>query len=245
MTLLSMLQDVADEIGVARPTAIIDSTDQTVRTLLGLANKEGAELAERGPWQELITEETFSTANGTASYALSTVGSDYDRMLNDTIWNRTTRRPVGGPLSPQGYQADQASGTNYPFGRFRIQGGNIIITPTPTSVETVAFEYISDQWCQSSGSVGQTAWTADDDTGKISESLMADGIIWRWLKRKGFEWEPDERAYQKRVDKALGRSGSAPTLGMASPKNDGVQDVATVTLNTWADWTNDNWEDLV
>ena len=60
MTLLTMIQDSADEIGLPQPAAVFSSTDQTVRQMLALANREGRQLAQRYKWQALTKEASFA-----------------------------------------------------------------------------------------------------------------------------------------------------------------------------------------
>lgn len=213
MTLLSIVQQTCDAIGLPRPSTVISSTDQTVRSLLSLANEEGNELARRGSWQALVKEATFQTVNGTASYSLSTIASDFRHILNDTSWNRDARRTMEGPLSSQEWQAQQAWVAVSPFQQFRIRGNSIIITPTPTTAEDIYFEYVSNSWCESSGGTDQTAWAADTDVGILDEYLMGLGIKFRWLKSKGMpQYLEAEQKYNSEVQKALARDGGARTV---------------------------------
>jgi hypothetical protein len=48
-SLLTIIQDVADRIGLVRPSSVIGSSDHQVRQLLALANQEGREQARRHP----------------------------------------------------------------------------------------------------------------------------------------------------------------------------------------------------
>jgi hypothetical protein len=70
MSLLSIIQNASDRLGLTRPSTVISSTDPGIITLLGLAQAEGKSLYDRHTWQVLQTEYTFSTADGTASYEL-------------------------------------------------------------------------------------------------------------------------------------------------------------------------------
>lgn len=215
MTLLSIINRVQDAIGLPRSSTVISSSDQSVRSLLALAQEEGDELSRRGSWQALVKEASFSTVNGTASYAMSAIASDFRHILNDTAWNRTSRRSMDGPLSSQDWQARQAWVAASPLQQFRIRGNNVIITPTPTSAETIYFEYVSNSWCESSGGTDQTAWAADTDVGILDEYLMRLGVKFRWLKSKGFPaYQEAEGKYELEVAKALGRDGGARTVNL-------------------------------
>lgn len=204
-------------IGVARPSVVVSATDQTARTLLSLAQVEGRELAKRGDWEELMSEGTFNTVASTESYALTSVASDFDHIINGSMWNRDTDRQVRGPLSAQDWQAVKSDAvSSSPFQNYRIRGGNILLYPTPSAAESIYFEYVSKNWCQDSGSTGQAAWAADDDTGVLDENLMALGIVWRYLRKTGMDYSEQLRDYESQVQKALGRSGGAAVLRMGS-----------------------------
>jgi hypothetical protein len=64
---------------------------------------------------------------------------------------------------------------------WRQRGDDVLIAPTATAGDTYAFEYVSLNWCQSAAAAEQAAWAADTDTGILSEELMTDGIVWRYL----------------------------------------------------------------
>lgn len=69
-SLLTMVQQVCDELGIPKPSTVIGNTDVNIAQILALANREGSEFwhqAHRlGGWQELRKEYTFST-NGVGS----------------------------------------------------------------------------------------------------------------------------------------------------------------------------------
>lgn len=216
MTILSIIQAVADEVGVTRPSAVISSNDGTVRQLLALANREGKSLARLGNWTTLTKEHTFDTVNGTAAYALP---SDFDYIVNQTAWDRDNYWMLRGPLSVPLWQAIKSGLYDSTALRkgFRIKGSSstrFYIDPTPTVVDTIVFEYQSKSWCQSSGGTGQTAWAADTDTGILDEDLMAMGIKWRFLKAKNFDYAEEFREHQNQCLKALGRDGGRPVLDL-------------------------------
>lgn len=219
MTLLSIVRDASDRLGLARPSTVVASTDQQALTLLGIAQEEGKALARRHSWQALQTEHTFSTANGTASYALP---SGFDRILLDTVFNRTRRRRMMGDLTPAQWQETQSSLVTMVNPAFRIRGSLFYISPTPTATETVAYEYVTKNWCQSSGGTGQAAWAADTDTGILDEELMTLGIKWRWGKAKGLDYAEDMNTYEIEVNNAILRDGARMRIDTSNYERDRV-----------------------
>jgi hypothetical protein len=214
LTLLSIINDAQDEIGLTRASVVINSTDQTVRTLLRLADKEGKILMRRHAWQALVTEKTFtSTATEEQS---GVIPSDLDRYVNESFYNRTRNRRVIGPLSPLEWQKEEAITASVLTDSFRVQGDSFLLKPVPAAGDTYAFEYVSKNWCQSSGGSGQSAWAADTDTSKIDEEIITLGVVWRFLKSKGLEYAEDYAIYQQQVTQAIMRDGARRTINFAT-----------------------------
>lgn len=219
MTLLSIVRDAASRLGLTPPSTVISSPDENAKILLGLAQEDGKALADRHTWQALQTEHTFSTANGTASYALP---DGFDGIIKDTVFNRTTRRRMQGDLSPSQWQETQASLVTMVNPAFRIRNSLFYISPTPTAVETVAYEYVTKNWCQSAGGTGQTEWTADTDVGVLDEELTKLGIIWRFRSKKGFDYAEDMNNYEIAVNKAIFKDGARVTIDTSCMEKDRV-----------------------
>lgn len=216
MSLLSLIADTCDLIGIARPTSVVSSTDQQVRQLLGLAKLEGDELAESANWQALVNEHTFVTT-ATAAQTNTPVPDDLRAFLPDTFFNRTTARQVVGPITPQQWQILQARPVQ---GRvyltFRQREGSFLMSPTPTAGETIAYEYISSYWVKSSAGVAKAAYTSDDDQTYLDEKLIKLGLVWRWKAAKGLPYAEDMETYERAVQKAAGEDGGSASLSMVN-----------------------------
>jgi len=216
MTLLTICQNVADFTGFERPTTVIDNTDPIARQLLALAKREGTQLMRATAWPILLKEHTFSTSSGTAAYALP---ADFDRLVNETVYNRSDNDIFSGPLTPAEYQLQNygtaSSGTTE---KFRLKAASnalkFEIDPTPSSTQTIGFEYVSSYYSQSSGGTGQAAWAADTDTGILDESLFELGLTWRFKQAHGLSYDQDYREYQLELRQAISRQGSSPIISM-------------------------------
>ena len=144
MSLLTLIQDATDRLGIVRPGSVIGSADQQVRQLLGLANQEGKELARRHTWQSLQKEKTI-TATATETQT-SAIPADFDRFINGTFYNRTLNRRVEGPLTPQEWASYKASTSTVLFDAFRQRGDALLLAPTPNADDSYAYEYVSTYW---------------------------------------------------------------------------------------------------
>ncbi len=214
MSLLTICQAVAGRTGFPKPSFIVNNQDETAIRLFDLAQEEGKELAGRKLWQELIQEASFTTEAGKADYELATIAPGFDYMLNDTEWNRSERRKLNGPVSPAEWQRDQTYLSASIYKDYRIRNNKIWLYPTPGEAQTYYFEYVTKNWCISQNDALQSEWKADSDTAVLDEELMILGLRWRFKKSKGLSYAEDFRTYEMQVQRALGRSGAAPTLSI-------------------------------
>ena len=219
MSLLTICQDAARRIGLTPPDTVISSVESNAIALLGFAQEEGKELARRATWQKITKEATFSTTASDLDYALE---SDFDWYLPDTMFNRTSNRQVAGPISAAEWQRIQASLVTLVNPGFRFRGGLILISPTPSATETVAYEYMSNQWCESVGGTDQSAWAADTDLPLLNEELHTLGIVWRFKQAKGYDYSEAFRAYETQVTLAMLRDGAKPRLDSSRGSRDRV-----------------------
>lgn len=60
-TLLQLVQQVTDEMGITRPASVIGNTDTQVRQLLAFCNKVGRDLVRDFEWRRLVRENVFET----------------------------------------------------------------------------------------------------------------------------------------------------------------------------------------
>lgn len=236
MSLLTTLQGAADIVGLTRPAAIITSTDPAVRRMLALANVEGQELARRHEWTVLIREATWTTLAAESQGTLANIASDLDqengaRIVNETIWNRSTDLRLAGPVTSQRWQRMKATTVTGPYSEYRIRAGTLYLYPAPTAGQTGAFEYITKNWCQSSGGAGQSAWAADTDTGVLSEHLMKLGVVWRFKQSNEMSWENDYQIYNNAVQMAIAHDGTKDTIDFGERED--FRPNLTVSEGSW------------
>lgn len=205
MSLLTLIQEVAGSLNLPVPTSIVGNTDSDAILFLNLAKREGNELARRHDWQGLVVEHTWtSTATEAQSSALPAA---YDHLPPDPeIWNTTNDTRLTGPVSSREWAIlNNSSITGGISGWWRIIGGVLNIYPAPTAGKTYALEYISKNWCESSGGTDQATWAADTDVALIPERLIALGVTWRWLRAKGMDYAEEMATYEREVEKAAAR----------------------------------------
>jgi hypothetical protein len=159
---------------------------------------------------------------GQSDYTLPT---DFQRPIDNTMWDRSRYWQMRGPMSPQQWQLYKSSviGQASIQRRFRfrqIKGVQVFsIDPVPTdNGSPLVFEYVSNGWCQSSAGVPQNRWQADTDIGILDEYLLMLGTRWRVLRRLGFSYSEELDEYEREVSKAMASDGGAAVLSLV-PRN--------------------------
>src|SRR3990167_567366 len=201
MSLLTIVQDACDEIGVPQPYTVIDNTDEQIRKLLALSNRDGRSWTRDYDWTILQRLYTFTTTDGTADYALP---SDYSRLLPQTEWDRANKRQLIGPVTRQTWETIKSGligsgivGRRYQIVRSSTTTSRIMaIDPTPsTTGDTLAYWYVSANWCSDSAvATPASAWAADDDVPFLNADLLTLDLVVRYKRSKGLEFssEADE-----------------------------------------------------
>ncbi len=210
MSILTIAQNVSDRAGFNRPSSIVGSADETARQLLQFINEETRCLSDRFPWQKLKKRATFNFVSSQENYTLPT---DFKDFVQNTIWNYTARRPLIAPINAEQYEIQKnyliSSGIDK---MVYLYGNQIYITPTPSSTDTINYEYTTLNIFENSGGTGKSAITLDTDTTTIREYLVELGVKLRYLCAKGLirnpvEASPEYQDYEKQVVKAIEKDG--------------------------------------
>jgi len=158
MSLVTAVQNVANEAGYTVETGVTASTETTTKQLRTIAQRINNEIADQYPWPKMYASGSITLVAGQASYQLPAAFSWYHY---ETFWNSSTRWRVLGPMSPQEYAEIRGYGLNTTvYQRFQVRGisnNELLISPTPTASQNgniIIFEYIADR------SVRPATWTA-------------------------------------------------------------------------------------
>lgn len=220
MTILSICQDAATRLGLPSPASIISNTDETAVRLLSLTNQSGKELMRRHNWSILTKEKTFTTT--AAAIQASAIPTDFDRFISETLFNRTRKRRLMGPISAEQWQIQQALSASVLIDAFRIRGSDMLITPTPTAGETVAYEYVSKYWVDTDadGDGDAVAFTTSDNyTAILDEEMITNDVVWRYRKSVGLNYAEDMQTAQLLIADRIARDGGRRTIDLGSRPN--------------------------
>ncbi|MGI9499787.1 MAG: hypothetical protein ACR2P3_07100 [Geminicoccaceae bacterium] len=205
------------------PTAVVGIEGS--ETLYQAILDAGEFMLNAHDWSILRTEATIATVASTESYVLE---SDFYRFIHDTAWDQSNLRQMLGSTSPQLWQWGNNSTVTLSqlrkwFQLKATQGqgadGTIEIFPTPTAVETLSYEYVSQNWAQNSSSVAQSSMTADDDTSRLPEhplGLMATAFM---LESQGLPFLNRRNDAERMLEQAIANDAMPP---MASANRDPV-----------------------
>lgn len=122
-------QAYSDGVALADP---FSSSDPNIVRLCSFLGTLGQEVRGKRRWQRFSQNYLFSTISGQGGYPLP---PDFDRIVDQTGWNRTNRLPLGGPISLQDRSVLQALLVNVTFtvlfdqiqGQFQAYPDNTII----------------------------------------------------------------------------------------------------------------------
>lgn len=205
MSLLTICQRAASELGLRQPSVVVGSDDLTAQILFEQANAAGKHLVGYHDWQALTVEATLTA---TGSVSLPALPAAFDRLIaRAEVWNATNSQKLVGP-TPQRYWRELQSGVALAGGAgfWRLLGGVLQVRPAVTSGDLITFEYISKNFCASAGGTGQALFAADTDTAVIPEDLFILEVIWRFRKSRGFRaYAEDMETAEREKEKAASR----------------------------------------
>lgn len=216
MSLLTVCQNTAREIGIAVPTSIIGNNDDTAARIYRAAVRTGVLLAKK-KWEVLIKTTTFTTSAGEPQYDLP---SDYRSYVPETLWNQTTQQPVF-PITPDKWSLEKNAIVSNFYDRARLLGDDtapsigkrITLHPTPTAAETFYYQYYSKNWItDQTGTTEKSAFTVDSDIVIFDEDLLELGTIWRTLKSMGQPYFEEKVDFDNTLEILLAQDGLQENL---------------------------------
>lgn len=184
---LALVNSALQELGLPQSTTIVsEQDDQTGFQTLGLFNALGNQLIKVHDWQFLEGEATFIGDGVTSAFDLP---ADYKRFVNQTQWASKNKRPMFGPMSPQGWSWIQfgivSVGVYY---RYRIINNKFHVFPTPGVGEEFHFYYIKKDWVFDPITLTYKDRIENDgDENVFEDYMMIAGMKFKLWAAKGME----------------------------------------------------------
>lgn len=229
MSILTIAQNIAREVGFTAPTSLVGNADETAIQLLQLITTETTDLSngviagQPNPidfnWQILIKRGTFNFVAAQEAYSFP---ADFKDFISKTIWDYTTRRPIIAPVSAEDFEIQKNYWVSSGIDKWiYVYGGQMHVVPAPTGTDTINYEYTTTYIFNSSIGAGKTAITVDTDVCAIPESLVQLGVKVRYMIAKGlipaeaYNTSFEYQNYTAAVQRAILKDG----MGQKSPIN--------------------------
>jgi len=215
MSILTICQDAALELSLVTPSSVVSTTDDTAKKLARHLSKVCLALAKRHDWQILRREKTFTTT--VAAEQTGAIPSDFLRFVPGSMYNRTVRRRIMGPMTADEWQARQASNVNTVFQTFIQRGNAILFTPTPPLGETIAFEYITrNLGTDSTGATVRERFVADSDRPYFDDELLTLGVVASYRQAERLDYAEEMRQFELALADMLKQDGGRRSLNLDS-----------------------------
>lgn len=222
MNILGIVQEFCKRTGLTVPTLAVGSPDDTIVQLVGLANEIVEDILDRGSWTSFQRQALVTSVAAESQGVMTTLADvGFKSVIDNTLFDRTTRLPLIGPLSPQDWQALKALPTGGPRSMYRIVQGEFLIYPTIEAGHELAFEYTSNAAVYNADDATfKNLFTKDADVFVLDYQLVLKGLRWRWKEEKGFPYAESFRQYEKAITMLKSKDGTKPTLDMdGSPRS--------------------------
>ena len=235
MTLLQTVVHFCERTNITSPATVIGSADPQVVQIKALLEEIGIDMASRVAWEGITFQATHTTIAAEDQGAMTTIASNgFKYIKNGTIWDRTDRLPVLGPLSSGEWQALKALVVTGPRYRHRIRGGKLLVNPTPAAGHDWAFEYVSKNWILAADLTTYLQFfAADTDTVLLPDTELLQGLRWKWKREKGLDYAEDFRTYEMMLKDAAGRDAGKSVLRMDGDGWSGPKPGIMVPSGNW------------
>lgn len=216
-TVLDEIQEFCEKMLLPVPSSVVNTADPNVRQIRALLLEAGNSIALRGEWSRLTHEEVHTTVaqedQGSIYDITASSATAFRKIKNETFWDRTDKLPIY-PINPIEWQRVKATIAAQPRYRYRLVRGRLLFTPTPPAGHSVAFEWVSKWWIQSSIGTIKERFTDNTDTFLVERELLKLGLTWRWKKAKGFDYTEEYEEYETRLSETLGHDVTRETVYM-------------------------------
>jgi len=231
-TVLNLVRSACGRLGLQQPDTVVDNTDATVIQMFNLLKEEVNNIATRGQWQKLHRQVGFTSLNTEVQGDVNVLLPNLRYVVNDTIWNRSLKRPIFGPLSPQIYQQNKAFYQAGPWSQYRIMNDQLLFYPAPAAGQSIWIEYVTEAIATNYKNNEITVLSDDLDIPLFDCEAVRLGLIWRFKQQKGLDYAEDVSKYEKRVNELLARDATKAVLDMGNARFDMMPGVM-VPVGSW------------
>jgi hypothetical protein len=187
-TVNDIINRAAVEAGLLPDASPVLSTNESFVQLSALMNSCGQEMVDLHPWQGLVKEFSISTTS--ADTGLYPLPDDFGYMIDQTGWERTNTRPLGGPLTAQDWTYLKGRGlvTQTLWANFRLVENEFALYPNDPVMDglEISFEYININWLKSGSQYIDKLQTGGDLV-MFPPIMMIKFLKSKYLEANGFD----------------------------------------------------------
>jgi len=216
-TLSTIVRDVAVMVGLPKPADPVGSEDTAVQQLVSAVNMASQDMFNLYDWQQLIKRyeiEIQADEPGQREKSFE-LPPDFWAFIDQTQWNKDTRLPAIGPISPQMWmQINVRMPMVVLTFLWQIRDGKLWIQSPPTDAQTLTFMYISRGWCRDADNPLELKNIADKNSDVILFDPYLTTLLTRvkWFDMKGFDSSRAMQDFRTNYEIRKGKRQGAPVL---------------------------------
>lgn len=186
MTLLTVCEALAKNVGLPVPAQVAAATDRTSVEMLQFANDTATEIARRVDWGRLTASATIT---GTGAAVAHSLPSGFSRIAAGASVFTSGGAVIRSLTRAEWDTLTAVQGTpRY----FYVTATTIQFWPYLANAATARLVYQTGNWCSN----GTSAFSADSNTALFSEVVLEKGLIARWRRQKGMDFADFEAEYE-------------------------------------------------
>lgn len=215
--ILSICQEAADITAAARPDNLFDQGVQHNAIFLSVIKSELDSLVRYGDWQALVKEGTLCCFSDKTFYGFDEVASDFYALIHNTIYVKDSAEKVIGAIEPAEWMKRKYQTFDDGKVCFKIDNNGFRFLKTPPENLKIVFMYRSNAVCFDGKTLEvKSAVSKNTDVPVFDAYLVKLGVIWRFLKRSGMDYEEEYNEYQRELKKRFGVEMNVKDIKLAN-----------------------------
>ncbi len=203
--ILEMCQEAADIAATQRPNDLFETNVQHNAIFLSIAKNELDGLMRYGNWQMLSKKGEFLTQKGKTFYPFEEIVPDFYALIHNTMYIKGENEEVIGSLNEEEWMSEKHVKYAKNDFCFKIDNNGFRFSSMPEKNIKIVFLYQSNAVCvDAKTGEEKSTLTKNTDIPIFDKYVVKLGIIWRWLKRSGLDYEEEYNEYQKELKKRFG-----------------------------------------
>ena len=218
--ILQICQEAADITATQRPNDLFETNVQHNAIFLSIAKNELDSLMRYGNWQMLSKEGVFWTQKGKTFYSFEEIVPDFYALIHNTMYIKDEKEKVIGSLNAEEWINKKYFKCAKQDFQFKIANNGFRFLPPPEENLKIVFLYQSNAVCiDAKTREEKSSLTKNTDIPIFDKYVVKLGIIWRWLKRSGLDYEEEYNEYEKELKKRVGLELNVKDICFAQDEN--------------------------